>query len=109
GGAACSDPWSAAPAVAAQPEIGDARTSSGAASDAGAPAAGGGGGSTVFVQPRGQPDAAADNKGPRPPAPHRAVLVAPLPPEGAPTDPGAWKYIVTDGPKGPVVTVAPAR
>jgi hypothetical protein len=89
GGATCSDPWFSAPALVAQPEIGDARTSSGSASDAGAPAAGGRDGSTAFAPARdGSPQEA---------------------PEAASGDPGAVNYIVTDGPKGPVVTVAPAR
>ena len=82
GGADCRDPWSDAPVIAAQPEAGDARTSSGAAGDVGAPRTGGRDGS---------------------------MAVAPLPPASTGGDPGSMKYIVTDGPNGPVVTVAPAR
>jgi hypothetical protein len=56
------------------------------------------------------------------PSNNTAVEIAPLPSARAPAearlptssappsgDAAAWKYIVTDGPQGPVVTVAPAR
>jgi hypothetical protein len=101
GGATCRDAW-AAPAVA-----GRAVPSPSAASDAG------------DANPAAQPGVADRTSSG---ASGGTVEVAPLPVAGAPAearvpagsaplpgDASAWKYIVTDGPQGPVVTVAPAR
>jgi hypothetical protein len=84
-GTECRDAWSTA-TIAAQPPAADPRSNSGASGVAGNAGAGG--------AERALPG---------------AVEVAPLPSGGGASDPTAWKYIVTDGPQGPVVTVAPAR
>jgi hypothetical protein len=92
GGAVCRDAW-AAPTPTARPAV-----TPSAASDAGfaaAPRAGSGvANGTVEVAP----------------LPAGGVPGAARPPSSVPpADASAWKYIVTDGPQGPVVTLAPAR
>jgi hypothetical protein len=93
GGGACRDAWGA-PNVAARPVPAGASSS----------------GSTGTTPSTGSnaPSSRAANPD--------AVEVAPLAPSdrAAPAPPvapadGSWKYIVTDGPQGPVVTRAPAR
>jgi hypothetical protein len=105
GGGACREAWSG-PSVAA-------RSAPAGASDSGSAGASANTGSNA-PRPRG-PNADAVEVSPLAPdgrtesaAPPTAAPGAPGAPPGAPPD-GGWKYIVTDGPQGPVVRRAPAR
>jgi hypothetical protein len=89
GGAPCTDAWSS-PALART----DATTSSGT-----------GNALDRHTEGTGERPAGAPPAGARPEHPD----IAAVPPrEESPAGPGPWRYVVTDGPHGPVVTRLPA-
>lgn len=100
GGAICHDAWTS-PVIAAAPteRLPGAVTDSG---DAGLPVASDGGSAAGA-----EPSAGSIEAAPRPPA--GAPESAPLPNDVPTNDASAWRYVVTSGPQGPVVTRVPEQ